>query len=186
MRGARSGQAAGAALRKYSTPLAHLGWPGRSLALRRPVLARRFPLWTTPIAAPALSGAGQSAPPLLSGSNREDKARRSSRRSARRVPQSPGSAPNQVGREWLAHGAKRSSQPSPCRLRTWGPYFAVRFGDLISSRGPDHSAPREEVEVRTCHPGAISPPHPVATVRDHGELRFSVVPRERSSNRSSQ
>jgi hypothetical protein len=44
-------------LRKYSTPRRQtsriLGWPARSLVKRRPVSARRFALWTTPIAAPA-------------------------------------------------------------------------------------------------------------------------------------
>jgi len=86
---------------------------------------------------------------------------------------------------------KPVSQGVLCDLRFAGCRLGPRASPCvspvrISSRGPDQFAPREEVEARTCQPGAISPPHPVATVRDHGELRFSVVPRERSSNRSSQ
>ena len=123
MRGARSGQAAGAALRKYSTPLRQTSWilgrPARSLGMHRPVSARRFPLWTTPIAARALSGAGQSAPPLLFGRNRGEKPERSPPRSVRRIPRSPGSAPDQVG-QVIA---------SPCRKGFFAT-FALPAADL--------------------------------------------------------
>jgi hypothetical protein len=119
MRGARSGQAAGAALRKYSTPPAQLGWPGRSLALRHPVSARRFPLWTTPIAAPALSGAGQSAPPLFFVRNRGEKPERS--------PPAISSANPSISR--FSAGSSRAGIASPCR-KAFFATFALPAADL--------------------------------------------------------
>ena len=122
----------------------------------RLVSACRFPPWTMPRAAHALSHAGQSAPPLFFARNRGEKPEHLPPRSQFGEPLDlPVQRRIEVGQESRARVARRSLRPWLCRLQTWAPCFAVRFRRL---RNPARAvrtnvARREEVEVRTCHPG---------------------------------
>jgi hypothetical protein len=84
---------------------------------RRPVSACRFPLWTTPIAAPAPAAVNLCLRYSFERL-REDQARRSFLRSTRRVPQPHGPA------------IDRAEMASPCRKA----FFAARFGEFELAR----------------------------------------------------
>ena len=182
MRGARSGQAEGAALQRHSTPRSSSN-----------------PRLTCESSGNESSRFSLSVSTLDHAKSRTRLIRRRSicasailraqlRRKAGALTPAIGSANPSISR--FSAGSSRAGIASPCRkgvlcdLRFAGCRLGPRASPCvspvrISSRGPDQFARREEVE-------AISPSHPVATVRAHGELRFSVGQRERSSNRSSQ
>ena len=110
-----------------------LRWPtwARLEICRRcgvPVLARQFPLWTTPMAPPPYPAQVESAPPLLSGSNREGR---------RDVPPAMSSASssiswlsaNGVEAEWLSPMAEAFFATFAFPARTGSSIFAVRFSN---------------------------------------------------------